>query len=374
MTSVSERSATVSATTSEELLRQEEQSPITEALLTLSIPESFSRVLEDGVRVEPLVVALTSSISDLSEAADISERHNIILQDIRSTDAIEIAASITQSEPLVKPAALVALIDGVSRAVTPAGTTEQAVSTSDIQALGESTTDGFLQSSSSTFGTSTSSATNEFILRAIVSSPSQLDPAEEFSDAFTLPTATQNITSPITTVGDVASAINTPIVTQQTTVPVFVDAFTQSQTEGILQQDITTFGLSIASAESIVNPSSMILSVSALQDAQESSTAITDPLLTLSSIVPSVTARPATIQSKALSTLAKTLDVGAAESRALSAAVTITQTNVETASDEKNVRRVIVDTSGILGIDINRSSNTMNVDTDGASTAEIQNP
>jgi len=374
MTSVSERSATVSATTSEELLRQEEQSPITEALLTLSIPESFSRVLEDGVRVEPLVVALTSSISDLSEAADISERHNIILQDIRSTDAIEIAASITQSEPLVKPAALVALIDGVSRAVTPAGTTEQAVSTSDIQALGESTTDGFLQSSSSTFGTSTSSATNEFILRAIVSSPSQLDPAEEFSDAFTLPTATQNITSPITTVGDVASAINTPIVTQQTTVPVFVDAFTQSQTEGILQQDITTFGLSIASAESIVNPSSMILSVSALQDAQESSTAITDPLLTLSSIIPSVTARPATIQSKALSTLAKTLDVGAAESRALSAAVTITQTNVETASDEKNVRRVIVDTSGILGIDINRSSNTMNVDTDGASTAEIQNP
>jgi len=155
---------------------------------------------------------------------------------------------------------------------------------------------------------------------------------------------------------------------------VFVDAFTQSQTGGILQQDITTFGLSIASAESIVNPSSMILSVSALQDAQESSTAITDPLLTLSSIVPSVTARPATIQSKALSTLAKTLDVGAAESRALSAAVTITQTNVETASDEKNVRRVIVDTSGILGIDINRSSNTMNVDTDGASTAEIQNP
>jgi hypothetical protein len=148
---ISERSATVSATTSEELLRQEEQSPITEALLTLSIPESFSRVLEDGVRVEPLVVALTSSISDLSEAADISERHNIILQDIRSTDAIEIAASITQSEPLVKPAALVALIDGVSRAVTPAGTTEQAVSTSDIQALGESTTDGFLQSSSSTF-------------------------------------------------------------------------------------------------------------------------------------------------------------------------------------------------------------------------------
>jgi len=374
MTSVSERSATVSATTSEELLRQEEQSPITEALLTLSIPESFSRVLEDGVRVEPLVVALTSSINDLSEAADISERHNIILQDIRSTDAIEIAASITQSEPLVKPAALVTLIDGVSRAVTPAGTTEQAVSTSDIQALGESTTDGFLQSSSSTFGTSTSSATNEFILRAIVSSPSQLDPAEEFSDAFTLPTATQNITSPITTVGDVASAINTPIVTQQTTVPVFVDAFTQSQTEGILQQDITTFGLSIASAESIVNPSSMILSVSALQDAQESSTAITDPLLTLSSIIPSVTARPATIQSKALSTLAKTLDVGAAESRALSAAVTITQTNVETASDEKNVRRVIVDTSGILGIDINRSSNTMNVDTDGASTAEIQNP
>jgi len=96
--------------------------------------------------------------------------------------------------------------------------------------------------------------------------------------------------------------------------------------------------------------------------------------LTLSSIIPSVTARPATIQSKALSTLAKTLDVGAAESRALSAAVTITQTNVETASDEKNVRRVIVDTSGILGIDINRSSNTMNVDTDGASTAEIQNP
>jgi len=374
MTSVSERSATVSATTSEELLRQEEQSPITEALLTLSIPESFSRVLEDGVRVEPLVVALTSSINDLSEAADISERHNIILQDIRSTDAIEIAASITQSEPLVKPAALVALIDGVSRAVTPAGTTEQAVSTSDIQALGESTTDGFLQSSSSTFGTSTSSATNEFILRAIVSSPSQLDPAEELSDAFTLPTATQNITSPITTVGDVASAINTPIVTQQTTVPVFVDAFTQSQTEGILQQDITTFGLSIASAESIVNPSSMILNVSALQDGQESSTAITDPLLTLSSIIPSVTARPATIQSKALSTLAKTLDVGAAESRALSAAVTITQTNVETASDEKNVRRVIVDTSGILGIDINRSSNTMNVDTDGASTAEIQNP
>jgi len=374
MTSISERSATVSATTSEELLRQEEQSPITEALLTLSIPESFSRVLEDAVRVEPLVVALTSSINDLSEAADISERHNIILQDIRSTDAIEIAASITQSEPLVKPAALVALIDGVSRAVTPAGTTEQAVSTSDIQALGESTTDGFLQSSSSTFGTSTSSATNEFILRAIVSSPSQLDPAEEFSDAFTLPTATQNITSPITTVGDVASAINTPIVTQQTTVPVFVDAFTQSQTEGILQQDITTFGLSIASAESIVNPSSMILNVSALQDGQESSTAITDPLLTLSSIIPSVTARPATIQSKALSTLAKTLDVGAAESRALSAAVTITQTNVETASDEKNVRRVIVDTSGILGIDINRSSNTMNVDTDGASTAEIQNP
>ena len=374
MTSISERSATVSATTSEELLRQEEQSPITEALLTLSIPESFSRVLEDAVRVEPLVVALTSSINDLSEATDISERHNIILQDIRSTDAIEIAASITQSEPLVKPAALVALIDGVSSAVTPAGTTEQAVSTSDIQALGESTTDGFLQSSSSTFGTSTSSATNEFILRAIVSSPSQLDPAEEFSDAFTLPTATQNITSPITTIGDVASAINTPIVTQQTTVPVFVDAFTQSETGGILQQDITTFGLSIASAESIVNPSSMILNVSALQDAQESSTAITDPLLTLSSIIPSVTARPATIQSKALSTLAKTLDVGAAESRALSAAVTITQTNVETASDEKNVRRVIVDTSGILGIDINRSSNTMNVDTDGASTAEIQNP
>jgi len=101
MTSISERSATVSATTSEELLRQEEQSPITEALLTLSIPESFSRVLEDAVRVEPLVVALTSSINDLSEAADISERHNIILQDIRSTDAIEIAASITQSEPLV---------------------------------------------------------------------------------------------------------------------------------------------------------------------------------------------------------------------------------------------------------------------------------
>lgn len=374
MTSISERSATVSATTSEELLRQEEQSPITEALLTLSIPESFSRVLEDGVRVEPLVVALTSSINDLSEAADISERHNIILQDIRSTDAIEIAASITQSEPLVKPAALVALIDGVSSAVTPAGTTEQAVSISDIQALGESTTDGFLQSTSSTFGTSTSSATNDFILRAIASSTSQLDPAEEFSNAFTLPTATQNITSPISTFDDVASAINTPIVTQQTTVPVFVDAFTQSETGGILQQDITTFGLSIASAESIVNPSSMILNVSALQDAQESSTAITDPLLTVSSIIPSVTARPATIQSKALSTLAKTLDVGAAESRALSAAVTITQTNVETASDEKNVRRVIVDTGGILGIDINRSSNTMNVDTDGASAAEIQNP
>ena len=374
MTSISERSATVSATTSEELLRQEEQSPITEALLTLSIPESFSRVLEDAVRVEPLVVALTSSINDLSEATDISERHNIILQDIRSTDAIEIAASITQSEPLVKPAALVALIDGVSSAVTPAGTTEQAVSISDIQALGESTTDGFLQSTSSTFGTSTSSATNDFILRAIASSPSQLDPAEEFSNAFTLPTATQNITSPISTFDDVASAINTPIVTQQTTVPVFVDAFTQSETGGISQQDITTFGLSIASAESIVNPSSMILNVSALQDAQESSTAITDPPLTLSSIIPSVTARPATIQSKALSTLAKTLDVGAAESRALSAAVTITQTNVETASDEKNVRRVIVDTSGILGIDINRSSNTMNVDTDGASTAEIQNP
>jgi len=374
MTSISERSATVSATTSEELLRQEEQSPITEALLTLSTPSSFARVLEEGVRVEPLILALTSSINDFSEASDISEIRNIALQDIRSTDAIEIAASITQSEPLIKPAALVALIDGVSTATTPVAPTAQSVSISEIQARAESSTSGLLQSSLSTFGTSASSATNDFILRAVFSSSSTLEPEEEFSDAVTLPTTTQSIPSPIRTFSDIASAVNTPFITQQDANPVFVDTFTQSQTGGISQQQIGTFGVSIASAESIVNPSSMALNVSALQDAQESSTAITDPVLAISSIVPSVIARPATIQSKALSTLAKTLDVGAAESRALSAAVTITQTNVDTPSDRRNVRRVIVDTSGILGIDINASENNMNVDTDGTSTAEIQNP
>ena len=374
MTSISERSATVSATTSEELLRQEEQSPITEALLTLSTPSSFARVLEEGVRVEPLILALTSSINDFSEASDISEIRNISLQDIRSTDAIEIAASITRSEPLIKPAALVALIDGLSTATTPAALTGQSVSISEIQARAESSTGGFLQSSLSTFGTSASSATNDFILRAVFSSSSTLEAEEEFSDAVTLPIKTQSIPSSIKTFSDIASAVNTPFITQQDANPVFVDAFTQSQTAGILQQQIGTFGVSIASAESIVSPSSMALNVSALQDAQESSTAITDPVLAISSIVPSVIARPATIQSKALSTLAKTLDVGAAESRALSAAVTITQTNVDTPSDERNVRRVIVDTSGILGIDINASENNMNVDTDGTSTAEIQNP
>jgi len=374
MTSISERSATVSATTSEELLRQEEQSPITEALLTLSTPSSFARVLEEGVRVEPLILALTSSINDFSEASDISEIRNIALQDIRSTDAIEIAASITRSEPLIKPAALVALIDGLSTATTPAALTGQSVSISEIQARAESSTGGFLQSSLSTFGTSASSATNDFILRAVFSSSSTLEPEEEFSDAVTLPIKTQSIPSSIKTFSDIASAVNTPFITQQDANPVFVDAFTQSQTAGILQQQIGTFGVSIASAESIVSPSSMALNVSALQDAQESSTAITDPVLAISSIVPSVIARPATIQSKALSTLAKTLDVGAAESRALSAAVTITQTNVDTPSDERNVRRVIVDTSGILGIDINASDNKMNVNTDGTSTAEIQNP
>jgi hypothetical protein len=211
-------------------------------------------------------------------------------------------------------------------------------------------------------------------LREVFSSPSTLEPEEEFSDAVTIPTTTQSIPSSIRTFSDIASAVNTPFITQKDANPLFVDAFTQSQTGGILQQQIGTFGVSIASAESIVSPSSMALNVSALQDAQESSTAITDPVLAISSIVPSVIARPATIQSKALSTLAKTLDVGAAESRALSAAVTITQTNVDTPSDERNVRRVIVDTSGILGIDINASDNKMNVDTDGTSTAEIQNP
>jgi len=374
MTSISERSATVSATTSEELLRQEEQSPITEALLTLSTPSSFARVLEEGVRVEPLILALTSSINDFGEASDISEIRNISLQDIRSTDAIEIAASITRSEPLIKPAALVALIDGLSTATTPAALTGKSVSISEIQARAESSTGGFLQSSLSTFGTSASSATNDFILRAVFSSSSTLEAEEEFSDAVTLPIKTQSIPSSIKTFSDIASAVNTPFITQQDANPVFVDAFTQSQTAGILQQQIGTFGVSIASAESIVSPSSMALNVSALQDAQESSTAITDPVLAISSIVPSVIARPATIQSKALSTLAKTLDVGAAESRALSAAVTITQTNVDTPSDERNVRRVIVDTSGILGIDINASDNKMNVNTDGTSTAEIQNP